>query len=252
MQLSMRSNVFLLFVAILVLVDVPKAASRHEYNFSACGGAQLCLGASKLERLRRRSGLVTKTIQQLAKELDDDEDMVGRMICGLTERPYAAVVNRLLNSLLLLPSTPCCSWCCVQLTQGVDTTNDLLVVSCAGLIAPPPPPNTKTGSSSSSSKVSELRRQQHHHHRSLKGGFIPTPADAEIVSGWLVRKTDAVFGRAAFAQEGPSAVAFLLAGSSSPSDACSARIKSMPTLSVCHRQLPLCSPNWQFIAPACP
>jgi hypothetical protein len=53
--------------------------AKHEFNFTGCGGAAKCLGESGLERLRIRAGMKHRTRAQLAKVLDEDNDLVRSM-----------------------------------------------------------------------------------------------------------------------------------------------------------------------------
>lgn len=78
---SLRKAAFLLLlVSVALLISTAEAKPknvRNKNDFKSCGGAKACLGAQKLDRIRRRAGLGHKTIDQLAQQLDEDEDLVG-------------------------------------------------------------------------------------------------------------------------------------------------------------------------------
>lgn len=52
------------------------AEANNEFNFTACGGAAKCLGTSGLEKLRIRSGMKHRSRADLARALDEDNDLV--------------------------------------------------------------------------------------------------------------------------------------------------------------------------------
>jgi hypothetical protein len=67
----------LVSAAVLIITAQAQPSMKGKKDFKACGGAKACLGAQKLDRVRRRSGLKHKTVDELAQELDQDEDLVG-------------------------------------------------------------------------------------------------------------------------------------------------------------------------------
>lgn len=74
-----KAALLLLLVTAAVLISTAQAqpSMKGKKNFQACGGAKACLGAQKLDRIRRRSGLKHKTVDELAQELDQDDDLVS-------------------------------------------------------------------------------------------------------------------------------------------------------------------------------
>jgi hypothetical protein len=71
----------LLLAALALLTTSAEAKPGHVKNkddFKSCGGALKCLGAQKLGRVRRRSGLGHKSVQEVAAQLDSDGDLVSR------------------------------------------------------------------------------------------------------------------------------------------------------------------------------
>jgi len=89
-----------LVAASLVLLEVD---GKHQFDFRNCGGAGRCLGASRLERLRIRSGHTHKSRDELAKELDDDDDLVSRL--ALLADPVATVLAE--GAVQLVCQRPC-------------------------------------------------------------------------------------------------------------------------------------------------
>jgi hypothetical protein len=74
-----KAALLLLLVSAAVMISTAQAqpSMKGKKDFKACGGAKACLGAQKLDRIRRRSGLKHKTVDELAQELDQDEDLVS-------------------------------------------------------------------------------------------------------------------------------------------------------------------------------
>lgn len=73
--LSMAPSAAALIVAVQLLL-LFRVQAHHQFNFSDCGGAHICLGPQKLERLRQRAGGARRTVQELAKALDEEHDLV--------------------------------------------------------------------------------------------------------------------------------------------------------------------------------
>jgi hypothetical protein len=70
----------LLLLSVALLISTAEAKPKNFKNkndFRSCGGAKACLGAQKLDRIRRRAGMGHKTIDQIAQQLDEDEDLVS-------------------------------------------------------------------------------------------------------------------------------------------------------------------------------
>lgn len=70
----------LLAASLAIVTTTAEAKPRHIKNkddFKSCGGALKCLGAQKLGRVRRRSGLGHKSVQEIAALLDTDGDLVS-------------------------------------------------------------------------------------------------------------------------------------------------------------------------------
>lgn len=77
-MLSMAPSAAALIVAVHLLL-LFRAQAHHQFKFSDCGGAHSCLGPQKLERVRQRcraGGGARRTVQELAKALDEEQDMV--------------------------------------------------------------------------------------------------------------------------------------------------------------------------------
>lgn len=76
----MMKTVLILVAALLALNTVLlEVDGKHQFDFKTCGGARSCFDVSRLERLRTRSGHTHKSHDELAKELDDDDDLVSRL-----------------------------------------------------------------------------------------------------------------------------------------------------------------------------
>lgn len=78
-------QLFLLLLAasVAILTTTAEAKPSHIKNkddFKSCGGALKCLGAQKLGRVRRRSGLGHKSVQEIAAQLDTDGDLVSAFL----------------------------------------------------------------------------------------------------------------------------------------------------------------------------
>jgi hypothetical protein len=90
-----RALLLLLTVAaVLVLVTLTQAAPQRQQqqkpdtwkgkkDFEACGGAKACMGVQKLDRIRRRSGMGHKTVDEVAQILDQDDDLVSALFALL-------------------------------------------------------------------------------------------------------------------------------------------------------------------------
>lgn len=84
----------LLAASVAILTITAEAKPKHIKNkddFKSCGGAMKCLGAQKLGRVRRRSGLGHKRVDEIAAQLDTDEDLVSvlRQLLG----PHAVTAS---------------------------------------------------------------------------------------------------------------------------------------------------------------
>lgn len=78
-----KAACLLLLLSAALLISTAEAKPdnvRNRNDFRSCGGAKACLGAQKLDRIRRRAGMGHKTIDQLAQQLDEDDDLVS-VIC---------------------------------------------------------------------------------------------------------------------------------------------------------------------------
>lgn len=77
----LRAAVLVLLVAVAFsLLSTAEAKPKKEKNkddFKPCGGAKACLGTQRLDRIRRRSGLKHKTVEEIAQTLDEDGDLVS-------------------------------------------------------------------------------------------------------------------------------------------------------------------------------
>jgi len=49
---------------------------KNKKDFAKCGGSKACLGPQKLEKIRRKSGMHHKSVDELAQQIDLDEDLV--------------------------------------------------------------------------------------------------------------------------------------------------------------------------------
>lgn len=73
-----------LLAALCVLLSASQCAAEKpqgslpnlKFDFKRTGGSKASLGVSRLERLRNRSGMDHKTADELAKLIDDDDDLV--------------------------------------------------------------------------------------------------------------------------------------------------------------------------------
>lgn len=83
------SLLLLTVAAVLLLATLTRAAPKQggepnkpeqwkgKKDFAACGGAKACMGAQKLDRIRRRSKMSHKTVDEVAQILDEDDDLVS-------------------------------------------------------------------------------------------------------------------------------------------------------------------------------
>lgn len=85
--LLMTVAVVLLFATLTQAAPPPHAQKPAEWkgkkDFAACGGAKACMGVQKLDRIRRRSGMAHKTVDELAQILDQDKDLVSACLGAL-------------------------------------------------------------------------------------------------------------------------------------------------------------------------
>jgi hypothetical protein len=84
----MRANVFLVLWFCMFMVCSPAVVAKQpgsqgqtsrgpKFKFGECGGARACLGEAGMESLLRKSGLQKhRTVDDLAKMLDEDKDLV--------------------------------------------------------------------------------------------------------------------------------------------------------------------------------
>lgn len=87
----LSTNVVAVVLVLLYVVTATAASVRPAviHNFGSCGGAKSCLGVSKLERVRRRSGWKHQTTDQLARELDSDADLVSKICSPHAQSPHS-------------------------------------------------------------------------------------------------------------------------------------------------------------------
>jgi hypothetical protein len=80
MLLVSRKAALCVLLIVFVVVLASTAESKKHFqrrDFKARGGALKFFGAARLDRIRRRAGRLHKTTEELAKQLDTDDDVVG-------------------------------------------------------------------------------------------------------------------------------------------------------------------------------
>lgn len=83
----MRAKVFLVLWLCMFMVCSPAVVAKRpgsqvqksrgpKLSFGECGGAKACLGEAGMDKLLKKSGLQNRTVDDLAKMLDEDDDLV--------------------------------------------------------------------------------------------------------------------------------------------------------------------------------
>lgn len=67
----------LLLLLVISTAEAKPDEFRNKEDFRSCGGSKSCLGAQRLDRIRRKSGMQHKTTDELAQQLDQDGDLVS-------------------------------------------------------------------------------------------------------------------------------------------------------------------------------
>lgn len=62
---------------VLLLLCCSSCQAERRFNFKTPGSAKETLGATKLARIRARSGQGHLTIDELARRIEQDDDLVG-------------------------------------------------------------------------------------------------------------------------------------------------------------------------------
>lgn len=86
-----RAALLVLGLVLLLSLQADALHNKNRKAFRKCGGAKACLGAAKLERVRRKHGMMHKTVDELAQQLDADEDLVGLMMMKRCTSPLLLV-----------------------------------------------------------------------------------------------------------------------------------------------------------------